>query len=349
MRGCQIGGSYSSGDAQLITMRKMEEQRTVKKIKMILCVLPFMLLAGCGNLDAMEVMIEDGQVTTVVSVESGSTVGDILDEAELELTPDDEISPAVTETVDRSDTVIMISRKNNVTITEDGEAAHTITVMGGTVSDALSKAGITIGKYDEIDHDLQAYLKDGMSIDIIHKIEITLTVDGDSSKVITSAKTVGDLLAEQDITVGERDRISKEKSAELVAGDNVAIERVDVRKITETEAIAYETETEYSDDMYEDESSTKQEGVDGEKKLTYDVTYVDGKESTRKLVSEKITRKPVNEIIVQGTRQREAEPSSNGDSGKTIVSKEKNYDCDGSGHGWYTITYSDGSVEYIDF
>lgn len=38
-----------------------------------------------------------------------------------------------------------------------------------------------------------------------------------------------------------------------------------------------------------------------------------------------------------------------GDSGKTVVSKKAFYDCDGSGHGYYEITYSDGSVEYEDF
>lgn len=33
----------------------------------------------------------------------------------------------------------------------------------------------------------------------------------------------------------------------------------------------------------------------------------------------------------------------------TIVSKEKIYDCDGSGHGYYVIKYSDGREEYEDF
>ena len=100
--------------------------------------------------------------------------------------------------------------------------------------------------------------------------------------------------------------------------------------------------------MYEDESSVSQEGSDGEKELTYDVTYVDGRESSRKLVSEKVTKEPVNEVITRGTKQRVADSQETG-SGRTVVSKQKNYDCDGSGHGWYTITYSDGTVEYEDF
>lgn len=40
---------------------------------------------------------------------------------------------------------------------------------------------------------------------------------------------------------------------------------------------------------------------------------------------------------------------SSAQGGKTVVSKQAVYDCDGSGHGYYTITYSDGSVEYEEF
>lgn len=32
-----------------------------------------------------------------------------------------------------------------------------------------------------------------------------------------------------------------------------------------------------------------------------------------------------------------------------IVSKEKVYDCDGSGHGYYLIKWSDGTEEYEEF
>lgn len=31
------------------------------------------------------------------------------------------------------------------------------------------------------------------------------------------------------------------------------------------------------------------------------------------------------------------------------VSRVPYYDCDGSDHGYYEITYSDGSTEYVDF
>lgn len=324
--------------------------KIINKKDVLLCVLPLALLAGCGSSNTMEVNIEDGKVTTVVSVEKDCTVADALAAAELTVSAGDELSVAVNEAVPSDGQPIVISRKNQVNIAEDNGNSQMVTVMGGRVSDALAAAGIELGEYDDVDHNVDAYLANGMTINIIHRIPITLTVDGETTEVITSASTVEELLEEQDITVGSKDRLSKDKTASLTSGDKLVIERINVKKITETEEIEYETQTEYSGDMYAGESRVSQDGVNGEKDLTYEVTYVDGKESERKLVSEKVTKEPVPQIVVEGTKQQEtSEPGGGDGSGRTIVSKVKNYDCDGSGHGWYTITYSDGTVEYVDF
>ncbi|MCD7744760.1 MAG: SH3 domain-containing protein [Lachnospiraceae bacterium] len=44
-----------------------------------------------------------------------------------------------------------------------------------------------------------------------------------------------------------------------------------------------------------------------------------------------------------------AASSASSSGGATEVSREPVYDCDGSGHGYYIVTYSDGSVAYVDF
>ena len=36
-------------------------------------------------------------------------------------------------------------------------------------------------------------------------------------------------------------------------------------------------------------------------------------------------------------------------AGRSVVSRTPFYDCDGSGHGYYEIVYSDGSIEYEEF
>src|SRR5690606_1979841 len=44
-------------------------------------------------------------------------------------------------------------------------------------------------------------------------------------------------------------------------------------------------------------------GVEGIKTLTYEVTYTDGVETDRKLVSEIVTKEPVSEVIAVGTKE----------------------------------------------
>ena len=76
----------------------------------------------------------------------------------------------------------------------------------------------------------------------------------------------------------------------------------------------------------------------GEKEVTYRVTYVNGKEEARKKLSEKVLKEPVAEIVIKGTKPT-----------RTVTSRQKVMDCDGSGHGYWIITYSDGTTEYQEF
>lgn len=62
-----------------------------------------------------------------------------------------------------------------------------------------------------------------------------------------------------------------------------------------------------------------------------------------------------NEMLITVTRAPKPEPkassssSSGKSSGKTVVSKTKVPNCSGDGHGYYEITYSDGSTSYQEY
>lgn len=75
---------------------------------------------------------------------------------------------------------------------------------------------------------------------------------------------------------------------------------IEVIEETETEIIPYDTITEYDDTK--DYTETTVQGVDGEKLLTYEVTYTDGVETDRTLLSEETVKEPVNEVVVVGTK-----------------------------------------------
>lgn len=214
---------------------------------------------------------------------------------------------------------------------------------------------------------------------------VVIIADGAEKKVNTAVETVAELLAENEIKLDENDIAEPAVSEKLTDGMQVTVKRVEVKEITQTKEIAFETKKEYSDSMNEGAVKTKVKGVNGIKTLVYSVTYTDGEETDRKLVSETVTKKPVTAVKVYGTKKvsqtttqaatqvttttqpttekaetTTATPTTGSQNtrppvdlsrypGKTAVSVQAVDDCDGSGHGYYMITFSDGSVEYQDY
>lgn len=295
------------------------------------------LLSGCGKTD-MEVSILDGYSKTLLETSSGKTVKQLLCEADIQVDSMDEILPAENEVITEENAKIVINRHAKVKIQTE-EAEKDVELTGGTVQDALEKAGIKLEKNDYINHDLSAYLTEDMVILIVHRLEITLVADGTTKKLLTQASNVEEFLEEQQITLGEIDRVSPKLTETLTNGGKVVVQRVEIKELIENEPIPFETKVTYSDSMLVGNRKIIQQGVNGEKKVTYRVTYVDGKEESRKAVKEEIIKEAVGQVVVQGSKPR----------GKTVVSKQRVDDCDGSGHGYYVITYSDGSVEYEDY
>lgn len=306
-----------------------------KKIPVLLGLCAAGLLTGCGAKNT-QVHIIDGRQNTEILVADKTTVAEVLKEAEITVDDKDTVTPAL-DSVVKNQSEIQIERHASVTLVEDGQTDK-VEMTGKTVQDVLDEKGVELKKHDYVNHSLDAYLEDGMEIQVIHRLAVTIQVDGETKEYLTEAKNVADLLEEQSIAVDKKDIVKPGMERELSEGTKVVIERVSVKQVVEKEKVPFETEVEYSGSMYSDESVEKTPGVEGEKEVTYEVTYVDGKEDHRKAVSEKMLKEPVSQVVTKGTKQR-----------RRIVSKQKVEDCDGSGHGYYIITWSDGKVEYQDY
>ncbi|MGN1126293.1 MAG: G5 domain-containing protein, partial [Ruminococcus sp.] len=150
----------------------------------------------------------------------------------------------------------------------------------------------------------------------------------------------------------------------ITDGMKITVKRVEYKQKKVKESIGFDTEEQQSSSLNLGETQVTQEGENGEKVVTYKVKYVDGKETSKKKISEKVTKEPVNKIITVGTavestvppqttpqqtQNNNTQPSQAKQSGKQVVSKQAVYDCDGSGHGYYVITYSDGTTGYEEF
>ncbi len=318
----------------------------------MLTLLVLLAFTSCGGKE-VTLNINDSGVETQTSAKTGQKIRDILAAAEIFLGDKDETDPAIDSKLTEDVKEILIKRYAKVTIVKDDNKTE-VELTGETVEEALKKAGISLSDDEIVDKDLKAILKDGMIINVLKGIKVILTVDGKSEEMVVAEGTsVKELLKQEEIALGDDDVCTESMDTKLTDGMKISVKRVEYKEETKTETINFETKKEYSSSIGSGKTEVKQEGANGEKEVTYKVKYVDGEEAGKEVVSEKIIKEAVDKIIIYGTQSASGNSSSSGSSssggGKTIVSKTPVYDCDGSGHGYYEIVYSDGSKGYEEF
>ena len=112
------------------------------------------------------------------------------------------------------------------------------------------------------------------------------------------------------------DEVTKEPVKRIVEVGTKPVITTDTQ--VENKVIPYETEVIENPKRFTTDSRTVTEGVDGLKKLTYEVTLTNGTITERNLVSEDIVKEAINEVIEQGSI-----PVQKGIDYKVIVKKDK--------------------------
>lgn len=325
-------------------------KKTIKiALVLALCVLTLCMTA-CSATE-VKLSINDMGVKTEFTANTSMTVEEALKEAAVTLSAKDETVPAKDESITEDLKEIVVKRYAKVTIVHNTDK-KVVELVGGTVEDAIKKSGIKLYDNEASDTDVKSYVKDGMTINIVKKFNVSLTADGKTENVTTTAQTVKDLLTQQNITLSKDDEVSPKLETKLSEGAKVVVKRVEYKEEKRTEKIDYSTKEQYSDSLAAGTSEVTQQGVEGSKEVTYKVKYVDGKETSKEAISEKVIKEPVDKIVTyssQSNSSSQGGSDSGSSGGRTVVSKVPVYDCDGSGHGYYEITYSDGTVEYQEF
>ncbi len=130
---------------------------------------------------------------------------------------------------------------------------------------------------------------------------VTVVIDGIGTSYLCKEKTVGDFLTRINCTLGTDDSLAPSLNSLLSCGDIIRIARTIVRTETEYEAIPYETT--YIDDAYMRKGATSvvTAGTDGQKEFVYTVTYKNGEEVSRELISQKTVSSPKKAVVKRGT------------------------------------------------
>jgi resuscitation-promoting factor RpfB len=111
---------------------------------------------------------------------------------------------------------------------------------------------------------------------------------------------------------------------------------IETKTVVETEVIPFQTETQNDSSLPQGQTQVAVAGVNGEKTITFTVTYEDGVETGRVKVSEVISKEPVTQIEKIGTKVAVKPKPSNCDPNYSgaCVPIASDVDCaGGSGNG----------------
>ena len=126
---------------------------------------------------------------------------------------------------------------------------------------------------------------------------VTVVADGKTSVAPNGKLPAASILDSKSIVLGKDDRVSVEKDGGKTI---LRVERVTYGDETATESIPYLTRFVTDASLAPGETRVEQVGVNGEKKITYRVTYVDGKAQTREQTDETVTKVALDVVIAVG-------------------------------------------------
>jgi uncharacterized protein YabE (DUF348 family) len=191
------------------------------------------------------------------------------------------------------------SMKKNLVISIDGKETQIVT-FNSNLKSALAKNNINLGPKDKISQSIDSEIKNGDKIYIERAVTVTVAADGEERKIATTEDSVEKLLLSEGITLGENDKVVPALAEEVAEGMMVSITRVDQKIVKENHPIDFSTEIRKDDNLEKGKNKVIQEGVTGEREISIKVIYENGKEVAREVVSNIITKQPVNKVMVQG-------------------------------------------------
>lgn len=174
--------------------------------------------------------------------------------------------------------------------------------MFQNVGEVLEDNGIKLGDQYTVNVNTNSVLFTVDNIEVKSKASGELSFDGKTIIYQTEAQTVGDLLKEYNIELGDLDRVEPGQSTALDDVEEVNVIRVEVAELPSRQVITYTTQNKDNPEMETGKTKVVQVGVDGESSQVERVLYENGVEVKREVIYDEIVTAPIPEIVEIGTK-----------------------------------------------
>lgn len=312
-------------ESSVVSFKRVSRLASATVIAFVLIVCIFTATAFAGVTGEYDVVINDNGKEYTVTTEETQPI-EILNEANITLGANDKLNIAGFTAGEGG--IIVVDRLNTVYIKYD-EIITAYNVYADTVAEAFSEIGVNTENC-QIDYSPSARVENGMIINVAGAKTVILNADSTSSTISAIGSTVADVISLAGISLDGDDYVEPALDTAIEDGMEITVYRVTVKTETRKETIKFSTETKQNSDMDTGTSEIEVAGQNGEKQVEYRVTYINGREASKEELSSTVTKEPVTEVKVVGTKQGSVEPngvqSANGYSvGQTIKGKYTHY------------------------
>ncbi|GAB4452202.1 MAG: hypothetical protein OHK0041_15440 [Anaerolineales bacterium] len=273
----------------------------------ILAFLFALLLAACQSAPLPTVRIVDGgQVITLQTEER--VLSALLLQAGMTLDPQDEAlvngKPAASldERITVSPLTLQIRRAVTVTlVTPQGQ--RQIQTSAFTVGEVLKQEGIQLTAADRVDPPPASPITTSpTTIRYTPARPLAITADGKTLQTASSARTVGEALAEAGIPLLGLDYSIPPSGDALPADGQIRVVRVSESILLTQKPIPFESDLVASPDVPLDQTQILSPGENGLSVQRLRVRYEDGAEVSRVVEEETLVRPPKKRILAYGTK-----------------------------------------------
>lgn len=312
-------------ESSVASVKHLSRALAATVIAFVIVVLAFASTAFAGMVSEYNVTIDDNGNRYTITTDETEPL-EILNKANIVLGSNDKLS--IADFTEGRGGVIVIDRLNTIHV-QLNDIIKAFDVYANTVGDALKEAGIdTQGCI--VNYSSDAAVENGMVITVQSTEAVVVNADGESVSVSALKGTVSELLSVCGITLGEKDYTEPSEDTVIENGMEINVFRVEIKTVTENETVEYETIETEDDSLDRGTTEIETEGVNGEKAVTYEITFVNGEEESRNEIASKLIKEPVSEVKKVGTKPVAVAPngveSANGYYvGQTINGKYTHY------------------------
>lgn len=258
---------------------------------------------GNANANRKIISVYDDGVTRGFVTEA-ATLREALKEANVYVDENDLTEPSLDEKLVASSYEVNIYRARPV-IVRDGAVETKVLTAYRTPEQIAKESKINLYAEDETELTTSTdIVRDGAGeiMSIKRAIPFTFIFYGKTIEARTQAATVGEMLAERDIKMGESDKLSTDKLSPIERGMTVKLWREGKQTVTVDEEVDFRVEKINDANRERSFREIKTPGVKGSRTVTYEIIIQDGIETSRKEISSTTNKEPVAQVEIVGAK-----------------------------------------------